>query len=105
MEEAETRMEAAEAQNELSAEAIRESEVRYRRLFEEAKDGILILDVATGRITDVNAFLLKLLGFSRTEMLGKTVGELRPFKDIASNQEMLARLRKDGYFRRAFGWK
>jgi len=99
MEEAETRMEAAEAQNELSAEAIRESEVRYRRLFEEAKDGILILDVATGRITDVNAFLLKLLGFSRTEMLGKTVGELRPFKDIASNQEMLARLRKDGYFR------
>ena len=51
-------------------QALRASELSYRRLFEAAKDGILILDVDTGRITDVNPFLYKLLGFSRGEMVG-----------------------------------
>src|SRR5580693_728787 len=80
-------------------QALRASEISYRRLFEAAKDGILILDVDTGRITDVNPFLFNLLGFSRKEMVGKTVGELSPFKDIESNQVMLERLQKDGYVR------
>lgn len=75
------------------------SEFSYRRLFEAAKDGILILDVDTGRINDVNPFLFNLLGFSRSEMIGKTVGELSPFKDIESNKVMLERLQKDGYVR------
>ena len=80
-------------------QALRASELSYRRLFEAAKDGILILDIDTGRITDVNPFLYKLLGFSRGEMIGKTVGELSPFKDIESNQVMLERLQKNGYVR------
>jgi len=80
-------------------QALRTSELSYRRLFEAAKDGILILDVDTGRITDVNPFLFHLLGFSRAEMIGKTVGELSPFKDIESNKIMLERLQKDGYVR------
>ena len=79
--------------------ALRASELSYRRLFEAAKDGILILDVDTGRISDVNPFLIQLLGFSHSEMVGKTVGELSPFKDIESNQIMLQRLQKDGYVR------
>ena len=77
----------------------RASELSYRRLFEAAKDGILILDVDTGRINDVNPFLFNLLGFSRNEMIGKTVGELSPFKDIESNKIMLERLQTDGYVR------
>jgi PAS domain S-box-containing protein len=91
----------ASHQNESPAsnEALRASELSYRRLFEAAKDGILILDVDTGRITDVNPFLFKLLGFSRDEMIGKTVGELSPFKDIESNQAMLERLQKNEYVR------
>lgn len=82
-----------------SEQTLRASERSYRRLFETAKDGILILDADTGRITDVNPFLFNLLGFSRGEMIGKTVGELSPFKDIESNQAMLERLQKDGYVR------
>jgi PAS domain S-box-containing protein len=78
---------------------LRASELSYRRLFEAAKDGILILDVDTGRINDVNPFLFNLLGFSRNEMVGKTVGELSPFKDIESNKIMLERLQTDGYVR------
>jgi PAS domain S-box-containing protein len=78
---------------------LRASELSYRRLFEAAKDGILILDVDTGRINDVNPFLFNLLGFSRNEMIGKTVGELSPFKDIESNKIMLEKLQTDGYVR------
>jgi len=80
-------------------QALRASELSYRRLFEAAKDGILILDADTGRISDVNPFLFHLLGFPRSEMIGKTVGELSPFKDLDSNQNMLTRLQTDGYVR------
>jgi PAS domain S-box-containing protein len=108
---AETRLEQSETQTEQAAtrmeqaktgrieQALRASELSYRRLFEAAKDGILILDVNTGRINDVNPFLFNLLGFSRAEMIGKTVGELSPFKDIEENKVMLSRLQKDGYVR------
>jgi PAS domain S-box-containing protein len=80
-------------------QALRASELSYRRLFETAKDGILILDVDTGRISDVNPFLIKLLGYSHGEMVGQTVGEISPFKDTVSNQAMLERLQKNGYVR------
>jgi PAS domain S-box-containing protein len=96
MEQAEARTDQAEIRTE---QAIHTSELSYRRLFEAAKDGILILDVDTGRINDVNPFLFNLLGFSRSEMIGKTVGELSPFKDIESNKVLLERLQKDGYVR------
>ncbi len=93
---AEARLEAAEI---VSIDTLRFSELRYRRLFEAARDGILILNVETGRITDVNPFLIEILGFSKIEMIGKTVGELSPFKDIEPNQVMLDRLQRDGYVR------
>ena len=80
-------------------QALRASELSYRRLFEAAQDGILILDADSGRINDANPFLTKLLGFSHDEMVGKTVGELSPFKDLVVNQAMLERLQKDGYVR------
>ncbi len=86
-------------QVESDEQRVRVSELNYRRLFESAKDGILILDADTGRINDVNPFILKLLGFSRGEMIGRTVGELSPFKDIESNKAMLDRLQKDWYVR------
>jgi PAS domain S-box-containing protein len=79
--------------------ALRASELSYRRLFEAAQDGILILDADTGHISDVNPFLVRLLGYSHEEMIGKTVGELSPFKDMESHQIMLERLQKDGYVR------
>jgi len=79
--------------------ALLASELRYRRLFEAAQDGILILDVETGRIDDINPFLAKLLGFTHDEMVGKTVGELSPFRDIESNKAMLEQLQQHGYVR------
>jgi PAS domain S-box-containing protein len=83
----------------LQATDVPASELRYRRLFETAQDGILILEADSGRVSDVNPFLVKLLGFSREEMVGKTVGELSPFRDVLSNKAMLRRLQTDGYVR------
>ena len=76
-----------------------ESETKYRRLFEAAKDGILILDIDSGRITDVNPFLCSLLGFTAEEMIGNTVGQMSPFKDTVVNQSMLKLLQGQGYVR------
>jgi PAS domain-containing protein len=50
-------------------ESLRISEIRYRRLFESAQDGILILDAETGMVTDMNPYLLNLLGYSHAEVL------------------------------------
>lgn len=88
-----------ETREPISPRALLASELSYRRLFESAHDGILILDADTGRIEDANPFLVHLLGFSHAEMVGRTVGELSPFKDIESNQSMLEDLQERGYVR------
>lgn len=78
---------------------LRESESRYRRLFETAKDGILLLDAASGQITDVNPFLIELLGYSYEEFIGKSLWEIGPFKDIAASQSAFRELRQKSYIR------
>lgn len=80
-------------------EALEVSETRYRRLFETAQDGILILDAETGLITDVNPFLTGMLGYSHEAFLGKKLWEIGPFKDIEASRDRFSRLQKDGYVR------
>ena len=63
------------------------SEIRYRRLFESAKDGILILDAETGKIEDVNPYLIAMLGYSKKELVEKMVWEIGAFKDTIGNQD------------------
>jgi two-component system, cell cycle sensor histidine kinase and response regulator CckA len=82
-----------------SEEALRASESRYRRLFEAAQDGILILDAKTGLITDVNPFLVKLLSYSHEEFLGKALWEIGPFKDIEASKTAFLELQEKGYVR------
>jgi len=80
-------------------EDLRISEIRYRRLFESAKDGILILDAETGKIVDVNPFLIDLLGFSHEEFIEKAIWEIGVFKDIISNYDKFLELQKKEYVR------
>ncbi len=79
--------------------ALTASEVRYRRLFETAKDGIVILDANTGRITDANQFLLDMLGYSHAELLGKMLWEIGPFKDVAASRGAFRKLQRKEYIR------
>ena len=80
-----------------AAETLRNSEERYRRLFEAARDGILILDAETGMITDVNPFLIEMLGYSHEVFLGKKIWELGLFKDIIANREKFLELQLKEY--------
>jgi PAS domain S-box-containing protein len=83
----------------MAASAVRTSEIRYRRLFEAAKDGILILDVETGMIVDVNPFLIELLGYSREAFLNKKLWDVGSFKDVVANQATFLELQQQGYVR------
>lgn len=82
-----------------NVQQIKTSELRYRRLFEAAQDGILILDAQTGAITDVNPFLIKMLGYSRAEFVEKKLWEVGAFKDIEASQEAFEALQKNEYIR------
>jgi two-component system, cell cycle sensor histidine kinase and response regulator CckA len=80
-------------------ETLRDSEIQYRRLFEAAKDGILILDAETGMILDVNPFLVEMLGYSHKQLLGKKIWDLGLFKDIVASEANFVALQQQEYIR------
>jgi len=84
---------------ERTPEGLRTSEIRYRRLFESARDGILILDAVTLQITDVNPFMIDLLGYSREEFLGKELWEIGLFTDKDASKRAFQELQVTGYLR------
>ncbi|MGZ6346308.1 MAG: sensor domain-containing diguanylate cyclase [Anaerolineales bacterium] len=79
--------------------SLKDSELRYRRLFEAAQDGILILDAESGAITDVNPFLINILGYSREEFVKKKLWEVGAFKDIKASKDAFQALQKSEYIR------
>jgi len=79
--------------------ALKDSEIRYRRLFETAKDGLLILDTESGKITDANPFMSDLLGYSHEHFLGKELWEIGLFSDKSANEAAVRTLQDKGYIR------
>ena len=75
-------------------DALAISETRYRRLFETSKDGMLILDAGTGKITDVNPFLIELMGYSKEQFIEKAIWEIGFFKDIIANKDKFLELQQ-----------
>ena len=78
---------------------IAESELRYRRLFETAQDGILILDFDTGLIKDANPFITNLLGYSREELIDKELWEIGAIIDKTLALTAFATIQEKGYLR------
>jgi len=83
----------------LIVQTLKDSELRYRRLFEAAQDGVLILDARTGMIEDVNPYLIKMLGYSREEFVEKKLWEVGAFKDIEASQDAFEALQENEYIR------
>ncbi len=86
-------------QRKKNEENLFQSEARYRRLFETAKDGIIILDANTGRIEDINPFLADKLGYPFTYFQNKELWEIGLFKDIVANKEAFNKLQQEKYVR------
>ncbi|MFW6145089.1 MAG: PAS domain S-box protein, partial [Candidatus Natronoplasma sp.] len=80
-------------------EEVKRSEERYRRLFESAQDGILILDVDTGVIKDANPYIQDILGYSEEELIGKKIWEIGGFHNIAEDKKKFEELVGKGYVR------
>src|SRR5688572_25142964 len=80
-------------------EALRKSETRYRRLFQTAKDGILILDAHTGHIIEANQFISDLLGRDHADLAGRELWEIGLFGDIEASKEGFRELQARGYLR------
>ena len=93
---AETRTDEANARTQeaiaRNVKATRATELRYRRLFETAQDGILILDADTGQVVDANPFLKELLGYSQEEFVGRKLWEIGPFKGEDASKSAFAAL-------------
>jgi PAS domain S-box-containing protein len=92
-------LEHREAERQSANHALKASEMRYRRLFETAQDGILILNADTGQIDDVNPFLTDLLGYTREQLLGNKLWEIGPFKDTKASKAEFRELQREAYVR------
>ena len=79
--------------------ALRDSELSYRRLFETARDGILILDAETGKITDANPFITEILGYPQNELLGKELWEIGLFGQKEASLSAFRQLQDHGHIR------
>ena len=80
-------------------QALRDSELRYRRLFQSAQDGVLILDAQTGQIIDANACMSALVGQEHGELVGKQLYEIGLFHDIEANKRAFRELQENGHIR------
>jgi diguanylate cyclase (GGDEF)-like protein/PAS domain S-box-containing protein len=92
-------LEAPEDERKQAEKVLKASETRYRRLFESAQDGILLLEADTGKIIDVNPFMTEILGYAREEFLGKQLWEIGLFEDITANKIVFGRLQREKYIR------
>lgn len=86
-------------QNRHLIETLKISEIRYRRLFETAKDGILILDFETGKILDANPFIVKILDYPLADILEKELWEIGLFSNKNESEKTFIELKTNGYIR------
>jgi PAS domain S-box-containing protein len=76
---------------------LRQSEEKFSRIFLYSPDSILLADMETGRLVDVNETFITRTGYSREEVLGKTSAEFQIYVDLRDREEFHGRLRRDGH--------
>jgi len=73
-----------------------ESEERFRRLFETANDGILLLEKREMKIDHANPAITAMLGYSNDECIGKGMKDIGILEDIGTCEEVMQALNKNG---------
>ena len=74
-------------------------ENKYTRLFESAKDGILILNANNGRIEDVNPYLANLLHYSKKRLLKKSLWDISSLQNVEYSKQLYKELLEKEYVR------
>jgi two-component system CheB/CheR fusion protein len=74
----------------------RAAEARYRRLFESARDGILLVDAATGEVLDANPYTERLFGYRHGELVGRKLWEIEPLQNVSWARAVLDQIRDRG---------
>jgi diguanylate cyclase (GGDEF)-like protein/PAS domain S-box-containing protein len=90
------RLAAEVAARKLAETFLQDSELRHRRLFESAADGILVIDCETAMVSDLNASLADMLGVPAESLKGRPVNELEAFRALGGAEAMLKALAQDG---------
>ncbi len=88
-----------EVHHRMSEKDMQESEERYRRLFEMAQDGMIILDADSGKIKDANPYIQDLTGYSKEELVGKELWQIGTFENVVENKKRFDELVEDGFIR------
>jgi len=84
-------------------EALKESENRYAELFQNSVDAIIIHDLE-GRIHDVNAQAVAMLGRSREDLLATPLPQLHPETDLSKAKQAISEVRETGQTRLEIGF-
>ncbi len=80
---------------------LRTSENRFRRLFDTAQDGILLIDPVTRKVLDANPSAVDILRTSLDTLLGQELWEVGLLKDESSSHAVFRELQKQGSIRLA----
>jgi len=80
-------------------ELVKLSEKSYRSLFDTVNEGIIILDVASTKIINANPYIIKLLGYSKEELIGKSLWQIGFLEQKGLNKEKFVELIKEGEVR------
>ncbi len=76
----------------INPDTMQPSEVKFRRMFESAHDGILLIECETGEISDVNPYFSLSLGYPKDEVIGTELWEFEPFNRIIGSRDAFLEL-------------
>jgi diguanylate cyclase (GGDEF)-like protein/PAS domain S-box-containing protein len=75
-----------------SERALRESEWRFRTIFEHAAVGVALVESRTGRMVRVNQKYCDILGCTAEDALARTERDITPADDLPADEQAMARL-------------
>jgi two-component system, cell cycle sensor histidine kinase and response regulator CckA len=80
-------------------EALRDSEERFSKAFHISPAPTIISTIDDGRYVDVNDSFLRMLGYAREELIGRTAMELNVWVDYHERDKVVEELKRQGFIR------
>ena len=91
-------LEQSESERKCLEEALRLSKEKLSKIFHASPDWMAITTLEEGRHLDVNDAYLKAIGYSREEVIGRTVADMKLFVDSGDRSEAIRKIKRDGMF-------